>query len=143
MRRKEILKHTGLIQSIRPEKITVKILSVSACAGCHSQSTCSMAEVKEKYIDITNYGNQEFVEGEQVTVLCAEDIGFIALWWAYIFPFITVLTTLLICTALKIKELYSGLISLGILIPYYGILSLFNLRFKNKFSFSIEKHKQN
>lgn len=142
MRRKETLKHSGVIQEITSEKITVKILNLSACAGCHVKSACSMADVKEKYVDVVNYGNQEWEIGEKVNVLCSEELGFIALFWAYVLPFIVVVSTLLICTSLNLGELYSGLISLGTLVPYYVTLSLFKAKLKKKFSFSIEKYKQ-
>ena len=137
MGRKGIIKHEGIIQDIRPEKITVKILNQSACAGCHIKSACSMADVKEKYIDVSSPDNENWEKGEKVMVLCNEELGFIALFWAYVLPFILVISTLLICTSLKLGELYSGLISLGILVPYYIILSLFKDRLKKKFSFRI------
>ncbi len=139
MGRKGIIKHKGIIQDIEPEKITVKILNQSACAGCHIKGACSMADVKEKYIEVSSPFNQDWEKGEKVIVLCNEELGFIALFWAYVLPFITVIITLLICTSINLSELYSGLISLGILIPYYLILSLFKTKLKNKFSFSIEK----
>ena len=101
-----------------------------------------MADVKEKYIEVSTHCNEDWEKGEKVIVLCNEELGFIALFWAYVLPFIVVICTLLICTSLNLGELYSGLISLGILIPYYLILSLFKTKLKKKFSFDIEKYKQ-
>lgn len=139
MGRKGIIKHEGIIQDINLEKITVRILNQSACAGCHIKGACSMADVKEKFIDVINTNEQDWGKGERVRVVCTEELGFIALFWAYVLPFIVVVTTLFICTGLKSGELYSGLISLGTLVPYYIGLSLFKAKLKKKFSFSIEK----
>lgn len=130
--------HEGIILSIEGEKITVGIVNVSACAGCHASGACSMADMKEKSIDVIDYSNQ-FSVGEKVKLSYRESLGWLALLWAYVLPFVVVILTLIISSLLTNNELLSGILALAVLIPYYIILSFFKGRFKKTFSFTIEK----
>jgi len=112
-------------------------LNVSACTGCHAKSACSMSDMKEKEIDIIDYSGN-FKLGEEVKVVYQESLGWLALLLAYVLPFVLVLITLFIATSLT-DELTSGLLSLGVLLPYYSLLYFFKDRLKKTFSFTIHK----
>ena len=137
MQNNKQIDHVGSITHIKDENITVSILNVSACSGCHAKSACSMSDMKEKNIDIIDYSNT-FNLGEQVKVVYQESLGWLALVLAYVFPFVLVLITLFI-TSLLTNELISGLLALGILLPYYSLLYFFKDRLKKTFSFTIHK----
>ncbi len=137
MQNNKQIDHVGTISDIKDEKITVSILNISACAGCHAKSACSMSDMKEKEIDIIDYSSS-FKLGEEVKIVYQESLGWLALFLAYVLPFILVLITLFIATAFT-NELISGLIALGILLPYYSLLYLFKDRLKKTFSFTIHK----
>ncbi|WP_421918453.1 SoxR reducing system RseC family protein [Marinifilum sp.] len=130
--------HEGTILEIEHGKITVGIVNVSACAGCHAKGACSMSDMKEKSIDVIDYTN-EYSVGEKVKLTYQESLGWFALLIAYVLPFVLVLLVLFIATAITNDELISGLLSLAVLPPYYIILSFFKGRLKKTFSFTIEK----
>ncbi|WP_321280618.1 SoxR reducing system RseC family protein [Marinifilum fragile] len=130
--------HEGTILEIMDGKITVGIVNVSACAGCHAKGACTMSDMKEKSIDVIDYSNK-FSVGEKVRLTYRESLGWFALMLAYVIPFVLVLLVLFIATAFTNDELISGLLSLAILPPYYIILSFFKGRLKKTFSFTIEK----
>ena len=137
MQNNKQIDHVGTISKIKDEKITVSILNVSACAGCHAKSACSMSDMKEKEIDIIDYSSS-FKLGEKVKIVYQESLGWLALLLAYVLPFVIVLITLFIATAFT-NELISGLMALAILLPYYSLLYFFKDRLKKTFSFTIHK----
>ncbi len=137
MQNNKQIDHVGTITDIKDEKIRVSILNVSACTGCHAKSACSMSDMKEKEIDIIDYSGS-FKLNEEVKVVYQESLGWLALFLAYIIPFVLVVITLAIATAFT-NELISGLLALGILLPYYSILYFFKDRLKKTFSFTIHK----
>ena len=130
--------HEGKILEIKGEKITVGILNVSACSGCHAKGACTMSDMKEKSIDVIDYSNR-FEVGEKVKVTYRESLGWFALMLAYVVPFVLVLATLFIASSITNDELISGLLALSVIPPYYIILSFFKGRLKKTFSFTIEK----
>ncbi|WP_321299491.1 SoxR reducing system RseC family protein [Marinifilum fragile] len=130
--------HEGTILEIKNGKITVGIVNVSACAGCHAKGACTISDIKEKSIDVIDFSNKYSV-GEKVKLTYRESLGWFALMLAYVIPFVLVLLVLFIATAFTNDELISGLLSLAILPPYYIILSFFKGRLKKTFSFTIEK----
>lgn len=130
--------HEGKILEIKDEKITVGILNVSACSGCHAKGACTMSDMKEKSIDVIDYSNR-FEVGETVKVTYRESLGWFALMLAYVIPFVLVLLILFIASSVTNDELISGLLALSVIPPYYIILSFFKGRLKKTFSFTIEK----
>ena len=137
MQNNKQIDHVGTITDIKNEKITVSILNVSACTGCHAKSACSMSDMKDKDIDIIDYSGN-FKLGEEVKVVYQESLGWLALVLAYVLPFTLVLITLFTASEFT-DELTSGLLALGILLPYYILLYFFKDRLKKTFSFTIHK----
>jgi sigma-E factor negative regulatory protein RseC len=97
-----------------------------------------VADYQDKEIEIATYQNV-YSPGQEVTVLFQESKGFAALFYGYLFPFIIVLLTLIITSAFTKNELFSGLLSLGILIPYYTTLYFFRHLLKKVFKFEVEE----
>ena len=132
----ESIEHEGIVQKSDEKSVTVLISSASACSGCHAEGSCNLSDVKEKIVEVK--GNHEFSPGDNVVVLMKKSMGYSALFLGYVFPFILVITVLIILAALQVTELIAGLGSLAILIPYYLILYFFRNRISNKFEFSIK-----
>ncbi|MUP37497.1 hypothetical protein GNY23_06680 [Labilibaculum sp. 44] len=130
--------HEGTILEIEDGKITVGIVNISACAGCHAKSACTMSDMKDKSIDVIDYSNK-FKVGEKVILSYRESLGWLAMFLAYVLPFVLVILTLIIATAITNNELISGISALAILLPYYIVLSFYKGHFKKTFSFTIEK----
>ena len=79
-----------------------------------------------------------FKINERVDVILKKALGLKAVFWAYVFPFILMFSTLIIASGF-LKEWLAGLISLVILVPYYLILYLLKKTLKSAFKTSILK----
>lgn len=130
--------HEGTILKIKDDKITVRIVNISACAACHAKGACSMSDMQEKSIDVIDCSNK-FELGERVNLSYQESLGWLAMFIAYVLPFVLVILVLIIATTITNNELISGVSALAILLPYYIALSFFKGHFKKTFSFTIEK----
>lgn len=128
--------HQGVIESITQHLIKVRILNMSACAGCHAKGACNASDMEEKIIDIHS-DSTKYKVGQSVTISSKLSTGFKALFLGYIIPFIIVLVSLIILTTLGIPEIQSGLVSLATLIPYYIALYLLRDKIKKEFTFEI------
>jgi len=135
---KKVIDHEGVIEEIEDGIIRVRISSQSACATCHAKGACSTGDMEDKYIDVPLYGS-EYHEGDQVKVSISRHIGFKAVAIGYIYPFLLVLICLIVLNTAGFDELHSGLISLGLLVPYYLIIYLLRTRINKQFSFKLNK----
>lgn len=131
--------HLGEITSINGSMIEVAIISQSLCASCHAKGACSASDMKEKVVTVYSNAANSYSVGEKVDLLLKKHLGFIALIYAYLVPFVILLATLIISLQF-IPELYAGILSLAILIPYYTVLYFAKERLQKTFTFQIEKH---
>jgi len=132
----ECIEHDGIVQESGNGSVTVKILSASACSGCHAEGSCTMSGKEEKVIDVT--GSYNVIPGDKVTILMQQSAGFAALLLGYIIPLLLVVTLLIILISASVNELTAGLCSIGILVPYYFILRLLREQIGKKFTFTIK-----
>jgi len=96
-----------------------------------------MSETQEKTVVINDSNFSNYTVGQHVNVLLNTNKGFEALMWGYLIPFVILFITLLISSS-YMSELYSGIVAILILIPYYIMLYFVNGRMKRKFNFQIE-----
>ena len=132
------IKHLGIVENIQGSHLSVRIVQTSACAACSAKGHCSSADSKDKIIDIIDTAAASYQVGENVMVVGETSMGMMAVVLAFIIPFILLIFSLFLFMALMENELYSALLSLAILIPYYFILWLNKTRLKQKFSFTIK-----
>lgn len=132
------IRHKGFVKAVSSNKLTVTIISQSACSSCHAQGACSVSDFQDKEIEISEF-NGNYKAGQQVTVVFKESKGFKALLWGYVLPFIIVLATLIVVQEITGDELKAGLISLAILIPYYTTLYFLRHHLKKIFKFEVEE----
>ena len=132
------IKHLGIVENIQGSHLSVRIVQTSACAACSAKGHCSSADSKDKIIDIIDTAASSYRVGEKVMVIGETSMGMMAVGLAFIIPFILLIFSLFLFMALMENELYSALLSLAILIPYYFILWLNKTRLKQKFSFTIK-----
>lgn len=134
----EKVKHLGVVSEATEELVRVKIDSQAACGSCKARSACSLGEGGEKIIDVHN-PEKVFSKGEEVEVMLNEKLGFRALFFGYLLPFMIVVTTLVILTTVTGDEAVGGLGSLLFLVPYYATLYFFRDSLKKTFFFTINK----
>ena len=132
------IKHLGIVENIQGSHLSVRIVQTSACAACSAKGHCSSADSKDKIIDIIDTAASSYRVGEKVMVIGETSMGMMAVVLAFIIPFVLLIFSLFLFMALMENELYSALLSLAILIPYYFILWLTKTRLKQKFSFTIK-----
>ncbi len=132
------IKHLGIVENIQGSHLSVRIVQTSACAACSAKGHCSSADSKDKIIDIIDTAASSYRVGEKVMVIGETSMGMMSVVLAFIIPFVLLIFSLFLFMALMENELYSALLSLTILIPYYFILWLNKTRLKQKFSFTIK-----
>lgn len=135
---KGTVEHRGIVDHCDKDSVHVKILSQSACASCKLNGVCGM-DTKAKVIEVDNCSASEFSSGDEVNVGISEKLGYKALFFGYLLPFIIVLIVLLVSMGISGNEGLSGVLALSSLLPYYITLSLLRDKLKKSFRFSINK----
>ncbi|NMA75333.1 MAG: SoxR reducing system RseC family protein [Bacteroidales bacterium] len=131
------IQHIGTVASTKNGKVFVRIMQTTACASCSVKGMCSSSESKEKIIEVHCPLNHYQI-GDKVMVVGSLSMGFQAVLWAFIYPFLLVVLSLFILAHWIENELISALIALSTLIPYYIWLWLNQSYMKKKFSFTIK-----
>ncbi|HKL07707.1 MAG TPA: SoxR reducing system RseC family protein [Bacteroidales bacterium] len=132
------IEHIGRIESINNNLIKVKFIAQSACASCHAKGVCSAAGLQEKVVDVFDHSNQYQI-GETVHIVLRQSLGFKALWLGYVFPFLLVLSLLIILSITTGNEVISGVGALFVLIPYYTTLYFNKDKVRKQFTFTLHK----
>lgn len=133
----KIITHEGIITGIDDDTIRVSILARSACAHCQVKGMCSVADMKEKVIEVERNGHKDYKKGDQVEVMMYRKLGSKAVFLGYFLPFLILLTTLIISGIFIENELIAGLLALIVLVPYYAGLYFRKDKLKRTFSFRI------
>jgi len=136
--KKKPISHPGKISKIEGNTISVHIVSTSACASCHAKGACTASDMEDKIIEVIDFHPEKYQIGQQVNVVMKKSLGMKAVAYGYFIPFLLVLIMLLISQSTLNNELYSGLLSLGIVVPYYILLFIFRDKISNSFRFQIE-----
>ncbi|MBR4738486.1 MAG: SoxR reducing system RseC family protein [Bacteroidales bacterium] len=89
-----IASHDGVVTAVKPDRVTVTIEAVSACATCAAHGRCGFADSKEKSVDVplaADSKETKFEVGDAVTVHIDESRGMLAVWLAYVLPALLIL----------------------------------------------------
>lgn len=135
-----MVKHDGIISKVTKDLVTVTLSGNINCEGCKAKAVCGASESSDKEVEVPNESLNWGVN-ESVTVLLKKHLAVKAVFFAYIFPFILLLGTLLIASN-YLEEWAAGLLALFILVPYYMILYVLRPAFKKEFKVSILKTSQ-
>ncbi|MEZ4809494.1 MAG: SoxR reducing system RseC family protein [Allomuricauda sp.] len=128
--------HSGTVSKIDGSSIVVSLDKNVHCESCHAKGACGVSDSVCKQIMVDS--KEAFQLNEPVEVLLKKNLGHKAVFWAYIFPFILMLLTLL-TASFFFAEWIAGVLSLLILVPYYIWLHALNNYFKETFKISILK----
>ena len=131
------IQHQGIIKQMNDTTIFVSIVSASSCVSCQVKGACSASDMEEKIVPVKRIRNREYKIGEVVTVSINQSVGVWAVLLGYIFPLIVVVASLVVLTSIMEDQGNAGLISLGLLIPYYTILYLSRKIVDNNFEFKL------
>ena len=135
---KKVIEHKGKIDSISGNTIKVHFVNVSACASCHAKGVCTASDMQDKEVEVFDTSGK-FNVGEEVNVTLQQSLGFKALLFGYVVPFMLVLLALFTFNEFTTNEVVTGVGALAILIPYYLVLYYLKDHFKKVFTFTIQK----
>lgn len=133
------IKQEGIIIDIVGSRVDVKIVCSSGCVGCAAKSACSMGESVDKIVSVAVELPQMYEVGEQVSVSVEKAMGVKAVIYAYVFPFLLLLSALLILLECGVGEVVAGLASLGFIVLYYIGLYIFRRRIEREIIFKLHK----
>ena len=129
--------HSGVISKITGDSIIVSLEQNIHCESCKAKAGCGISESNTKEIEVFNTSDC-FKINETVNVVLKKALGFKAVFWAYIFPFILMFCTLII-SSYFFEEWIAGILSILVLLPYYLVLYYFKDALKSVFKISILK----
>ncbi len=130
--------HEGIITGISHDTILVSIIAQSACNACNAKGFCNVSGEGEKIIEVKKSPENEHKQGDRVLVTMQRSMGFKAVLFGYFFPFVLMMSTLIITQQITENEAFAGLAAIMVLIPYYSILYIFRQKIKTVFEFNIE-----
>ena len=111
--------HKGTVISVGQDRISVRIVSESACSACHAAGLCGASESKNKIVDVPVYGGQTYSVGQEVEVCLARKMGLKAVLLSYVIPLVILLILVLTLSSIGLGELVCGLASIGGVALYY------------------------
>ena len=136
MPKQDTISHDGQVVEISQDKYKIKIVTKSACSSCHAKGVCNPSDQAEKIIDAVSAEKLELYEN--VIVELEEKLGWKALFYGIIIPFVIMVTILFYFSTIK-DELFSALIALASLIPYYLTIFLLKKKIEKEFIFTAKK----
>jgi sigma-E factor negative regulatory protein RseC len=132
------IRHSGIIEHVEEGHISVRILQTAACAGCMVAARCNAAEAREKIIDVYSDDSAgRYRVGDAVTVCTSRSVVSRAMTIGFVWPFLLMVFTLVVVLQLTGDESLSGLLAVGVLIPYYSVVWLLRERIGREVSFYI------
>ena len=132
------ISHRGRIVSITPEVTTVEIVSESACAACHAKGLCSLGDSSVKQVELPTRGWDNYTVGQEVSVVLRASMGLKAVWLAYVVPLVLMVAALLGTLSAGGAELLAGIVAIGAVALYYGVIWLLRDRLKSEYIFNIK-----
>ena len=131
----DIVRHTGIVESIGNGICKVRILQGAACQDCAAHNLCSGSESKEKVVEV-QIDEPRVKVGQTVVVEATLRQGLHAVSICYIIPLILLVVSLAICISLFGEEV-GALVSLAALSSYYFCIYLMREKIGRKFRFRI------
>ncbi len=134
------IRHEGIIEAVDGAKARVRILQVSACAGCKIASHCHTSDSKEKIVDVDIAGRpQQWHVGQSVVVSTQSTMAGKALLIGFGLPLLLMMAVLVACMAAGCGEGITALFIIFALVPYYIIVWLRRDNIARQITFRLEE----
>ncbi len=133
----ETVTHPGIVRKIQGGKAEISVISKAGCVSCSLNNVCSVSDMKEKIIEVDVTGLEGYSEGEQVVVEMKQSYGTWAVLLGYFFPFLVLFLGLMLFLHWGLDQGLAGVLSITLLIPYYGTLYLMRGFFKKRFRYHL------
>lgn len=132
-----IASHEGVVQSVKPGRVLVRIEAVSACASCAAHGKCGFAESKDKTVEVPAADWKEYTEGQRVTVHIEEGRGMLAVWIAYVLPALLLLAVIVGLSLARLPEWAVVLAAFAVLGVYILVLYLCRRKVDSRFTLTL------
>lgn len=129
----DTIRHNGIVERIDGDTAVVRIAQTSACAACHAAKMCMASESRDKRIEARML--EPLSVGDEVEVLVREQAGWLAVFLAYIIPFLLLVAAVAGFDHMGWSEAKAGTAALVSVAVYYVILRLFRDKLQRKFTF--------
>lgn len=130
------LEHLGLVTDSSNSRVKISLVG-SGCSACH-KSLCMLGDSKAKEVEIPVQENS-FRAGDEVIVRINPASGYQAVVLLYFIPFVLMVLALIIMLRAGYNEGISGLTSLVILGPYFGLLYTFRRKISTQCKMEVVK----
>ena len=134
----EQIVHPGKVTAVTPQMLTVGFTASAACGSCRAAGLCSMAERKEKTVEVPNLYGTRYQVGDEVEVAFRSTMGLKAVWLCYAIPVVILLGIVLGALHLGLNELWSGLAGIGGVALWYFMLWLLRKHLNNQHIFTLK-----
>lgn len=118
----QVIRHLGVVESTDGCTVRVRLTEATACGACRVRGHCQAADAREKRIDVAAAPADAYRPGDTVWVVAGASVARRAVGWAYVFPFLVLLLSLLLFACLGWGEALSACLSLALLGLYYAAL---------------------
>ncbi|MCG8387123.1 MAG: SoxR reducing system RseC family protein [Cytophagales bacterium] len=132
----ESISHHGKVTQCMGEKAIVQLTQHEACHSCHIKEFCGKGDGKVVSFEVSQ---NDLAVGDQVSLQISPAIGFKALFWAYLFPFLLILMVIVGGSMLAVPEHWLGVTALFVLLPYFIGLSRFKRILKSQLNLQVKK----
>ena len=136
----QIIEHTGTVERVEGDIVTVRIVAQSACGACTARAACGMSESQEKRLEIRTAEADGYAAGDRVTVGVYKNMAMMAVVLGYVGALAVLVAVLALCVCVAgTGEGTAVLWSLGAVAAYYVCLWAFRNRIEGKIHFTITK----
>ena len=134
----EVIRHEGIVLSVKGRFAKVKIIQTSGCVACKAKNMCMTSEMREKEMDVEML--EPMSAGDRVEVEVKERLAWKAVLLAYMLPFVVMMAVIAVLEFVTDwSEAVVGTLSLCGIALYYIGLSVFRDRLQKDFSFTARK----
>ena len=132
-----LIKHDGIVDKVKIGVVIVSINTKSACSGCHAKGACGGMDCLDKEVEV--FTDDNYSIGDQVRVCISTAVGFKALFWGYLLPFLLLIGVIIGAVLSNISEDIAAILGLSATAFYYLILYPLRHRLSKQFRFKIER----
>jgi len=133
----DVIEHNAIVTDINIKGVKVQLIDSVHCHSCSLKSACgSNSGTSELFVKIHN---TDLKLHDTVKIILQQSLGFKALFYAYLLPFLILVLGMLLSMQLNFNDLQVGLSMLVSVLVYYLVLYGFKNKLESKFQIDIIK----
>ena len=132
----EQISHEGIVTNRIGDKAIIHLIKPEECHSCRMKEFCGVTDEDRSRFEVPV---EDLEIGDTIALEVKPGIGFKALFWAYIIPFLLVVLVIAIGSWSGLPEQWLGVFSLLILPPYFFALSRFKHQLKSQLNLKVSK----